>query len=77
MKILSIEFEKHPILGNLKLDFTDKNGNPVDTVLLAGENGCGKTTILEELQNLWDTGKNNSNYKGRYITTKIYLNKEE
>ena len=77
MKILSIEFEKHPILGNLKLDFTDKNGNPVDTVLLAGENGCGKTTILEELQNLWDAGKNNSNYKGQYITTKIYLNKEE
>ena len=64
MRILSIEFENHSILGNLKLDFTDKNGNPVDTIILAGENGCGKTTILEELYNLWDISKHNANNKG-------------
>lgn len=77
MKILSIEFENHPILGNLKLDFTDKNGNPVDTIILAGENGCGKTTILEELYNLWNTSKHNANNKGQYITTRVYLNERE
>jgi len=77
MKILSIEFEKHPILGNLKLDFADKNGNPVDTVILAGENGCGKTTILEEIRNLWDTAKHNTSYKGKYITAKVYIDKKE
>ena len=76
MKILSIEFEKHPILGNLRLNFADRYGNPVDTIILAGENGCGKTTILEELQNLW-TENWNANYKGRYITVRIYLDERE
>lgn len=77
MKILSIEFQNHSILGNLRLDFTDKEGNPVDTVILAGENGCGKTTILEEISNLWDRAKHNASYKGKYITAKIYLDKKE
>lgn len=77
MKILSIEFQNHSILGNLKLDFTDKKGNPVDTIILAGENGCGKTTILEEISNLWDRAKHNASYKGKYITAKIYLDKKE
>lgn len=77
MKILSIEFQNHSILGNLKLDFTDKKGNPVDTIILAGENGCGKTTILEEISSLWDLAKHNASYKGKYITTKIYLDKKE
>ena len=77
MKILSIEFQNHSILGNLKLDFTDKKGNPVDTIILAGENGCGKTTILEEISNLWDRAKHNASYKGKYITAIIYLDKKE
>lgn len=77
MKILSIEFKEHPILGNLKLDFTDRNGKPVDTIILAGENGCGKTTILEELYNLWNFSEHNANYKGKYITTLLYLNEAE
>ena len=49
MKILKMQFHGHNILGDLSLDFTDETGNPVDTVILAGENGCGKTLILEEL----------------------------
>ena len=78
MKILSIEFENHPILGNLKLDFTDKNGNPVDTIILAGENGCGKTTILEELYNLWNTnGINDLRKQGQYATTIVCLDQSE
>lgn len=51
MKILKMQFHGHNILGDLSLDFTDETGNPVDTVILAGENGCGKTLILEELYN--------------------------
>ena len=49
MKILKMQFHGHNILGDLSLDFTDEMGNPVDTVIFAGENGCGKTLILEEL----------------------------
>ena len=49
MRIRCISIKNHPILGNLFLDFCDTNGKPVDTVLIAGENGCGKSTVLEVL----------------------------
>lgn len=49
MKFRKIRFENHPILGNCNFDFTDKNGNTVDTIIIAGENGCGKTVLLNEL----------------------------
>ena len=45
----------HPVLGDLKLDFCDKNNKAVDTVLFAGENGTGKTIILEYLYNICDS----------------------
>lgn len=51
-RILSIQFINHPILRNLKLDFCNKEGRPVDTVILAGENGCGKSSILKALFDL-------------------------
>jgi predicted ATPase/5S rRNA maturation endonuclease (ribonuclease M5) len=47
MKIKSIKLQNNPVLGNFEIDFTDKNGNPVDSIILAGENGSGKTTILD------------------------------
>lgn len=49
VKIKRIIFKNHPILKDLIIDCCDKNGQPVDTIILAGENGCGKTTILSEL----------------------------
>ncbi len=36
-------------LGNLELDFTKPDGSEYNTIILAGENGTGKTTILETL----------------------------
>lgn len=39
----------HPALGNLSLDFRDSTGKANKTVILAGENGCGKTAILETI----------------------------
>ncbi|MBD5169004.1 MAG: ATP-binding protein [Oscillibacter sp.] len=45
-KIRKIKFVNHPILKNLELNFCDTNGNPVDTIIFAGENGTGKSTIL-------------------------------
>lgn len=44
-----VKFKDHPVLGNLKLDFCNGEGNPVDTVIIAGENGTGKSTILDVL----------------------------
>lgn len=48
-KIRKITFIDHPFLKNLSLDFCDINGNAVNTVILAGENGNGKSTIINEL----------------------------
>lgn len=52
MKIKKIRLENHPVLKNLELDFTDENGSPIDTIILAGENGTGKTSILEIIYEL-------------------------
>lgn len=48
-KIKRIKFKNHPVLNNLELNFCDINGNAVDTVILAGENGTGKSTVLDVL----------------------------
>ena len=42
MKIKSIEFKNHKILGDLKLDFTLEDERVADTIIFAGENGTGK-----------------------------------
>lgn len=49
MRILSIEFSNDELLGNLILDLSDLNSKSLDTIIFAGENGCGKTSILEAL----------------------------
>lgn len=50
MKIKTVRFMNHPALGNLALDFTDSvTGSPAHTVVLAGGNGCGKTSVLNEI----------------------------
>ncbi len=52
MRVLSIETENHDFFGNTKFDFTDANGNSVDTIIIAGENGSGKTQLLKSLYRL-------------------------
>lgn len=49
MKIKSIETKNHKILGNIKLNFCDINEEVMDTIIIAGENGTGKSTILNLL----------------------------
>lgn len=46
--ITNVKWKNHNILGNLELDFT-KNGKACNTIVIAGENGTGKTTILDTL----------------------------
>lgn len=55
LKIKSIKFKNHPILKNLELDFCDANGNAADTVIIAGENGTGKSSLLNYLYSLSST----------------------
>jgi len=57
MKIKKAKWKDHPILGNLELDFLNAaTGEPFDTVLIAGENGTGKTTILETISTFLNIG---------------------
>lgn len=57
MKIRKVKWKEHPVLGNLLLDFVNTtSGHPYETVIFAGENGTGKSTILEELSSFLNLG---------------------
>lgn len=47
--IRKIKWNNYNLLGDLTLDFTKEDGTVYSTIILAGENGTGKTTILETL----------------------------
>lgn len=51
-KFRSIHFKNHPILGDLFLDFTLDNGEPADNIIIAGENGTGKSALLKFLHSI-------------------------
>ena len=68
MRIYGVEIKNNPILGDIDLDFTDKEGNIVDTIIFAGENGCGKTTLLDCL-----TVFNNASSLAENETRHFYL----
>lgn len=54
--ITKLKWKDHPILGNLELDFTNSSDVPYNTIILAGENGTGKTTILETISTFLNLG---------------------
>lgn len=54
--ITNIKWNNHDILGNLELKLTKDDGTPYSTIVLAGENGTGKTTILETLSKFLNLG---------------------
>lgn len=54
--LTSVEWSNDPILGNLKLNLTKENGTPYSTIVIAGENGTGKTRILQTLSTFLNLG---------------------
>ena len=54
MKIRKLHIKNYKVFNDLELDFTDANGKTLDKIVLAGVNGCGKTTILEIIKNMYD-----------------------
>lgn len=57
MKIQRVKWKDHPVLGNLFLDFINtSSGQPFQSIIFAGENGAGKSTVLEELSSFLNLG---------------------
>ncbi|QXO67031.1 AAA family ATPase [Morganella morganii] len=79
MKLRKIKWQNHPVLGDLILDFTNKQtGKPYNTILLAGENGTGKSTILETISIFLNMGSYESfDYIEYEIDNVIYKTKKQ
>ncbi len=58
MKIRKLNIKGYRVFDNLELDFTDKNGNILDTIVLAGINGSGKTSVLELIADIFSDKAN-------------------
>lgn len=54
MKIRRLKIKNYKIFDDVEFDFTDKEGNTLDTIVLAGVNGSGKTTVLELIRSIFD-----------------------
>lgn len=52
MKIKKLVISNYKVFDYLELDFTDRKGHILNTIVFAGLNGSGKTTILELLKDL-------------------------
>lgn len=65
MRLKRIKFNNHELLNNLDISFVGENGKVLDTVVLIGSNGSGKTTILRNIFSRFNR-ENNS-------TTECYL----
>lgn len=46
MKIKKIKFQNNSFFGNSEFCFINSSGQIMDNIILAGENGCGKTQLL-------------------------------
>lgn len=71
-KVRKIKFVNHQVLKNMELNFLGVDGNAVDTVIFAGENGCGKSTIIDELYKVVAGRKPVSNITEYEVDGEIY-----
>ena len=49
LRLLKLAIRDFRGIEKLDLDFTDADGEPLDVIVLAGGNGCGKTSLLEAI----------------------------
>ena len=54
LKIKSIKFVNDPVFKNKMFDFTTKSNDVASTVIIVGENGSGKTRLINILKQLTD-----------------------
>lgn len=85
-KIRKIKFINHPRLKNLELNFCDKNNKAVDTIIIAGENGTCKSTVLNclykivtrkiDFEAIVELEENNQIYTVEYFYKEINKNQK-
>lgn len=56
MKIRKVKWQNHPVLRNLELDFTRLDGSVYENIVLIGENGSGKTSVMESIGSFLNIG---------------------
>lgn len=56
MKIRKVKWKNHPVLKELELDFTKPDGTVYDSIVLIGENGSGKTSVMESIGTFLNIG---------------------
>ncbi|HLP58687.1 MAG TPA: ATP-binding protein [Candidatus Deferrimicrobium sp.] len=49
MKIAKVHLIEHPLFGTMDVDFAGPDGKTLETIVIAGVNGTGKTTLLREI----------------------------
>ncbi len=57
MQINKISLKQHFLFGDINIDLVDNNGKPFKTVVFAGNNGCGKTTLLNTIYEILTSEK--------------------
>ena len=57
MKIRKLHIKNYKQFEEIEFDFTDANGKTLDTIVLAGVNGSGKTNFLNFIVDIFDTVK--------------------
>jgi predicted ATP-binding protein involved in virulence len=62
MKIRKLHIQNYKLFDNFKLDLTDENDQTLDTIVLAGINGSGKTSVLELLTDIFSTKPKNADW---------------
>jgi len=58
MKIRKIQIKNYKMFKDVTIYFTDNNGKTLDTIVIAGLNGSGKTSLLQLLQRLFSESLN-------------------
>ena len=71
MKVNGVKFKNDKVLGDLEISFCGSDNKTLDKIVLIGENGTGKTTILKEIYDLMDIESNSKS------ENKIFLELEE
>lgn len=61
MKIRKLHIQDYKVFDDVLFDFTDAEGKTLDTIVLAGVNGGGKTTVLELIISFYDEQRYISN----------------